>query len=126
MKKEEWKKLVEKFEDFLHREFDKRYKKKDETHRWLFCWDGEQNEDPPFDCGCCLTDSSIISESNCGCICHERISEIMGFMEKELSSQKQELREKVEKMQEEAGKENIRGYTLGYIEALGDVIKLLS
>ena len=87
----EWEK---EFEKFLRDDFDRDFKKKTETHRWLFCWNGEQNEDPPFDCACCLDKED---SKDCGCICHTRINQFKQFISKALSQQKAEIIEIIEK-----------------------------
>lgn len=82
--------MLKEFEDFLGNKFDNQNKSsKDETHRWLFCWNGEQDNEMPFDCACCCTDSKEIlkiqaSGKACGCICHTRIKQIHDFFMKEI------------------------------------------
>jgi len=74
----------DKFKKFLLNDFDEVNKdSKDETHRWLFCWDGEERD--CFDCACCLAPEEIVGE--CGCICHGRIEEILAFIEQLLAKQ---------------------------------------
>ena len=69
--------LHKEFEKFLSDKFDSTGDKgKDETHRWLFCWNGET--DSCFDCACCL-DKDINLDGKCECICHYRIKQIEDF-----------------------------------------------
>lgn len=48
-------------------------------HRYLWCWNGEENE-AAYDCACCLTWSGGTEDdflvNSCGCICHSRIEEM--------------------------------------------------
>lgn len=69
------KQLREKFNVWLGHKFDKKHKEsKNVTHRWLFCWEGQDTDD--FDCGCCCVNKEI---KKCDCICHERIGQIVDF-----------------------------------------------
>lgn len=86
--KEEWR---ERFEIFLIDDFDKENKKDNETHRWLFCWNGEDPHGYPFDCACCLTKSGSSLTKGCGCICHNRINQFEQFIKQELDTQKKEF-----------------------------------
>jgi hypothetical protein len=42
------------------------------SHRYLFCWNGEQGEQA-YDCACCITYLTDEILCSCGCACHERI-----------------------------------------------------
>lgn len=76
--------LRKKFNTWLGDDFDIQHKKSlGQTRRWLLCW----NEEPPgtfagdcFDCACCLSD---VEHPRCGCVCHDRITQIVEFFWKE-------------------------------------------
>ncbi len=95
-KRENWEK---EFEEFLLNEFDSFNKRKTETHRWLFCWTGEQDNGIPFDCACCLDgiDHSKDKEMPCGCICHKRIEQLKSFIRQLLTEEK--LKEKLKELE---------------------------
>ncbi len=77
--------LRKKFNKWLGHEFDAGNKKSlGNTHRWLFCYDGELDHDSMFDCACCLDDEESY---DCGCHCHARIGEIVDFFWSELHSE---------------------------------------
>lgn len=80
----EQKEIRHRFHKFLGNQFDKKNKKhKNATHRWLFCWNNEPS-DKIFDCGCCLSNEEEPFDMKCGCICHDRITDIMNFIYKEI------------------------------------------
>ena len=67
------------FNKWLFTSFDKNNKTtKNETHRWLFCYNGEETDD----CACCFLSEEQI---NCTCVCHQRIDEIVDFFWNELT-----------------------------------------
>jgi hypothetical protein len=67
--------LRERFNTWVTKDFDKARKgSSDETHRWLFCFDGENTD--TFDCGCYLIGKEEIT---CDCVCHKRLDEIVEF-----------------------------------------------
>lgn len=69
-------KLIEDFYKWLGDEFDKDNKETpEETHRWLFCWNGDEKA-MFFDCACCIEDKHI---DGCNCICHKRVEQIVDF-----------------------------------------------
>ena len=79
--------ILSEFEKFINNDFDLEFggikKEKQETNRWIFCWDGEQDKDLPFDCACCI-DGSIGNSNNCGCRCHKRIKQLQDFISQSL------------------------------------------
>lgn len=75
--------LRDRFNTWVTKDFDMARKGSDETHRWLFCFDGENTE--TFDCGCCFTGKEDIT---CDCICHQRLDEIVEFFWKELKQRR--------------------------------------
>ena len=89
--KEKIKDWEKEFDKFLLYDFDSFNKKKTETHRWLFCWDGQQDNEMPFDCACCVDgiDHSKDKEITCGCICHKRIEQLKSFIRQLLSQENQ-------------------------------------
>jgi hypothetical protein len=75
------KELRKKFNLWLGNDFDAQYKETPAmTRRWLFCWHGIESPTDCFDCACCLSD---VEHCSCGCICHERITQIVDFFWKE-------------------------------------------
>ena len=79
MKKSE---LRKQFNLWLGDGFDAQLKERPTmTRRWLLCWDGLERAENCFDCACCLSD---IEHSGCGCLCHERITQIVDFFWKEM------------------------------------------
>jgi len=80
--------LRKRFNKWLGYGFDARFKEKPTmTRRWLFCWDGTEDPTACFDCACCLSDEEHINRKDhrdCGCICHERITQIVDFFWKRL------------------------------------------
>jgi hypothetical protein len=42
-------------------------------HRYLFCWNGEDDSVAAYDCACCMTWPDDDMYQRCGCICHDRI-----------------------------------------------------
>lgn len=57
----------------------------DRTNRWLLCWQGTEPIEECFDCACCLSD---VEERGCGCICHERITQLVDFFYRQLVENK--------------------------------------
>lgn len=77
----------------------------DNKYRWLFCWNGEddESESGPYDCACCMTWSPV---DHCRCVCHTRIeqmaqassmklfllaAEVMGELPRSFSSYEEKL-----------------------------------
>jgi hypothetical protein len=52
-----------------------------QTHRWAFCFDFGNTA--VNDCACCLNSEEI---EGCGCICHNRISQIVDFIPSQRTS----------------------------------------
>lgn len=78
--------IIKDFDKWLGDEFDKNNKDSPgETHRWLFCWNGEEPHEPGFDCACCITDEK---GEGCGCICHERVESIVDYFIKYFNENK--------------------------------------
>jgi hypothetical protein len=81
------KQLRERFNKWLGDGFDAQLKEKPTmTRRWLFCWDGVEDQNSCFDCACCLSDIEHIDRkghNGCGCVCHIRITQIIDFFWKE-------------------------------------------
>ncbi len=76
--------LVELIEYWASELLDANHKKPTETHRWVFCYNGEQGyELSLFDCACCLSDE-VRKQGGCECICHERIASLAEYLSNEL------------------------------------------
>lgn len=78
------------FRKFLMDEYDN--PPKGQTHRWLFCWDGEQRYEMPFDCACCL---SADDGPTCQCVCHERLNQLKGQITAILAEHRRMILEEV-------------------------------
>jgi hypothetical protein len=77
--------LIELIEYWAHEILDENHKRLTETHRWLFCYNGEEGYDSTcFDCACCLSDE-VRREGTCGCICHERIDSLADYLEDKIA-----------------------------------------
>ena len=94
MNNKELTELKKEFDRFLGSGFDKDNKSNPrQSNRWLFCWNGEQDNEPPFDCACCIADKEL---EGCGCICHKRVDQIFNFFLPHLKSNDEIKREAVE------------------------------
>ncbi|MGH7974858.1 MAG: hypothetical protein ACREBR_04985 [bacterium] len=88
MKKEKLskKQLRKEFNIWLGYGFDRNNKATmNQTNRWVLCYNGEKPgtfAGDCFDCACCLSNNE---EKGCGCICHERIRQIVDFFYKVLA-----------------------------------------
>jgi hypothetical protein len=80
--------LLKEFDEWLGSEFDKSNKDHpDETHRWLFCWNGEDPMNSGFDCACCLDNTS---RPECQCACHDRVKSIVNYFWSRFKTNKEE------------------------------------
>lgn len=82
--------LRKRFNIWLGGAFDSQNKKysPDQTNRWVLCYNGEVTgtlDGDCFDCACCLCNEELDS---CGCICHERVKQIVDFFYRQLVENK--------------------------------------
>lgn len=85
--------LEKDFDKWLGDEFDNEYKETEgETHRYIFCVDGNKDIGEPYDCACCISAEPI---EKCNCKCHKRIKQIAEYFYNKITAHEVAILDKV-------------------------------